>query len=841
MVSRVLLAIAIAGSALAIGSVHTATLCAVTAVLATAATFAWWDAQPMHARSAATILVVLGLVLTGYTALQSVPMPIGWLAAIAPHNADVWSRALAPLHEKGPNYAPVTLDPVATHVEVLKGIAYLLAFVTALRIAKRRDGAAFLSATVIMTGVVLAAAALLHPAFGAHKLFGVYEPGPGIAERHLAPLLNPNNLAGYLNVALCLAFAATLSPEPTVPRSIAAAIVLFLGATQIWVASRGGVVAMVLGLLIVVAIARLARSQRGRAVATLSLVAGFVAAVGATLVVIGGSEDASNELLQGDMSKLTMFVREMRMLPAVPLFGCGRGAFESAFPPFRVDVGHFTYGYPENVVMQWILEWGVPIGLMGLALTAFALPPRAVLARSTTAAGAWAGIVALAVQNLGDLGSEIPGLVLAGVICAAIVVAGSPGKRARYCIERWSVLPRRTAIAGAVAAVLGIALVAAGWGRDLHDDQNALRTALVRRASAREMHELARAAMLRHPAEPYLPFIVSLRASYANDDNPIPWVGGTLERASVYGPAHMVLARALATRSPSQARLEYRLAIQQWPDLVGMVQEEAARLVGSYQDAMELIPEGPDAPDVIERFGLAVRERLPATRVRLDAELTARVPGKPGPAVRAAEDAVRDLDLDGGPSPWCESRGDWAACVDNAVSKAQRAEVLEPDLCEPRVLHARARAAGGEGEAGLLGLELAADTVSDRLRCLQELATLARALGNVAREQSALDKVAAAGCSDDSECASALTWVAQQEDARGNSSKAMATYKRAYERAPQDDGLLGTIADHAARAGLHAEAAQDYERLAKMHPGEARWRTAEEQERSAAMKGAAGL
>jgi hypothetical protein len=40
--------------------------------------------------------------------LPCVPMPIGWLAVIAPHNADVWSRALAPLHEPGPSWAPIS-------------------------------------------------------------------------------------------------------------------------------------------------------------------------------------------------------------------------------------------------------------------------------------------------------------------------------------------------------------------------------------------------------------------------------------------------------------------------------------------------------------------------------------------------------------------------------------------------------------------------------------------------------------------------------------------------------------------------------------------------------------
>ena len=92
--SRWLLALGISGSALAVGTVHTITLCVVTGVLAVAAVLGWWGAEPMRARAPATILLFTGVGLTAYTALQCVPMPIGLLAAIAPHNAEVWSRAL---------------------------------------------------------------------------------------------------------------------------------------------------------------------------------------------------------------------------------------------------------------------------------------------------------------------------------------------------------------------------------------------------------------------------------------------------------------------------------------------------------------------------------------------------------------------------------------------------------------------------------------------------------------------------------------------------------------------------------------------------------------------------
>ncbi|MGH7297729.1 MAG: O-antigen ligase family protein, partial [Polyangiaceae bacterium] len=116
---RWVFAVALSGSALAVGSVHTVTLCIVTLALGVAACMAWWGAEPMKTRSAANLLFFTGAGLTTYTALQCVPMPIGWLKRIAPHNADIWSRALAPLHEAGPTWAPISLDPTATRVEVL--------------------------------------------------------------------------------------------------------------------------------------------------------------------------------------------------------------------------------------------------------------------------------------------------------------------------------------------------------------------------------------------------------------------------------------------------------------------------------------------------------------------------------------------------------------------------------------------------------------------------------------------------------------------------------------------------------------------------------------------------
>jgi hypothetical protein len=845
-VGRWLLAASVAGAALAVGTVHTATLCVVTVFLAAAAALTWWhaDAEPLRPRAAATLLLVTGIALTAYTALQCVPLPITWLAVVAPRNADIWSRVLAPLREAGPSWAPISLDPTATRIEALKGVAYLLAFATALRLARTRDGIAFLSNVIVVTGAALAAAALLHPAFGAQKLYGIWGPSAEVLayKRHVAPFLNPNNLAAYLNVAFCLALAATLAPDPRWPRPILAAATLFLASTQVWVASRGGVGTLVLGAALVVFISRapwLKRPER-RVLTGASLLVGLALAAGAFMLILGTSDQTSSELLETNLSKFDLARQAIRMIPAYPIFGAGRGAFESTFPAFRDSPGIWTFTHPENVVEQWLIEWGIPFGLGGMVAIVIGLRPNTVLARSSTAAGAWAAIVAVAVQNLVDLGSEIPGLVLAPVVCAAIVVGGTAGRESRWRLNRWSRSPRAVAATAVIAASCAIAGALFGISGELHDDRGALYDAAsAARGSTEEMHQLARAAMLRHPAEPYLPFMMGWHAARQRGEDPIAWIEATLERAQVYGPAHLVLARVLAGRALAQARLEYRLAIEQGPELAWVAIGEASRLVTGYYDAMELVPAGRSDVSMMGALVDALGARLPATCARLNAEIELRAPTDPGPFLVAARSSVEDLDAGEG-APWCwgPARG---GCVKAALDSAARAERLAPATCEPYVLHARASIADANVAKGLAELADAADNVRERVPCLEELATLADEAHDETRAAAALAKIAASGCTDDVECARNLAWIASVEEHKGNSRRAFTFYKRAYGRSPDNDAFLEAAARMAASSGLHTEAEDDYRRLARKHPDQPSWRSAAEQQHDAALKAAADL
>ena len=832
--SALILGLSIAGAALAVGTVHTPTLCVVTLALAVAAALAWGGADAAAMRPSATLLLMTGLALTGYTALQCVPIPMALLRIVAPHNADIWSRALAPMHEPGPSWPTLSLDPNATRVEVLKGVAYLLAFTTSLRLVRRRGGISFLSTVLVVTGLALAIAAVLHPAFGAKKLYGFITPVGQIEERHLAPFLNPNNLAAYLNIAFCIAFATAISPDPRFPRSLSGSVALMLAVTQVWVASRGGVATMVLGAAAVVVLSR-PRSLAGTG-PRLGLSLGLLVALagGAFLVGIGVMDKTSRLLTTDVRFKREVIHDAARMIPTYPIFGIGRGAFESVFPAFRHSIWIRTFSHPENVVLQWTVEWGLPVALAAFVAVGFALRPRTVLARSAAAVGPWAAILAVVTQNLVDLGTELPGLMLAVVVCAAIVTGGTAGRRASWRVEGWADAPTLVAATGIVAAVGAVLVPYLGLDGELFADETALFSAAKERTTtADEMRLLARASMLRHPAEPYLPFIVGWRAESARDDDPMPWLEATLERAPIYPAAHRVLADLLARRHPAQARLEYRLTLEQSPDLVWNVVPEAARLVGGFDDAMELLPPlGPvEAATTLEILVDHTDARLPATRVRLDAEIVARTPMAPEPAARAAADAVQDVEADS-QTPWCEGPSH-AACTARALALAKEAERLDARSCGPHALRARAEVAAGNVAAGLAALATAADQVVDRVACLQQLASIADSAHDEARWRGAVEKVASAGCTSDAECVVDLSWAAGQEEAHGKLSDALALYKRAYERAPADDDILVHVARLAATSGLHTEAAEDYERLARKQPADLRWRRAADAERGA--------
>lgn len=831
--ARWILAASLFGSAMALGAVPTIVLLVVTALLGAATWLIWAGAEPMRPRTAASLLFWTAVLLTLWTVVQAIPVPTALLKALSPQAADVWGRALLPLHEAGPHWATLSLDPVATRVQAVRGVAYLLTFVAAVRVANRREGAVFLEGVLLAAGIAIAIAAWVHPALGVNKVFGLYQPlrDPGI--RHVAPILNSNVLSGYLNIALCLAFGQAIAPRPSIPRPIAIAFVAFLVASQVWVASRGGMIGMVTGLVLCFWLSRAPghgeRSWLRGLLPVVLLVAGIA------MAVLSSSEGSWLELADSDVSKLKLGLRALHLVPLFPIFGIGRGAFESVFPFVRNDAGYLRYTNPENVVAQWATEWGVGVTVAASVAILLALRPRSALTRSPRAAGAWGALAGVGIHNLVDFSSEFPCVVLALTVCAALVTGGTSGLDTRRTMDVWAKKPRRLAWGALVATLLAVVIGLSCLGRELAEDREALRRdALDPKVSQATFYDEVRAAMLRHPAEPYLPFTGALRAARAKDDSVVGWVGRTVERAPIYGPAHLLLARALSSRSPAQARLEYRIAGEQ----TGVAETEVLRLVHSYDDATEVILHGAGRADSLAIVAQDLRHRLPATTERLDVELGRLDPSSLYLALREADGAQSDL-KDGEAAPWCFD--DRKGCLDKALRLAARVERLAPSSCDGFYFHAEALLAAGDAPGAVKELSEATGKVTDRTYCLERLAEVARLAKADPPLSETLDQISHAGCAEVKECVGNLRWVADFEQARGNRRRALSMLQRAAERDPGNEQILTEVAELASAVDLHAEALRAYEDLARLHPENPLWQAAIAAERTALLGGSAKL
>ncbi len=147
------------------------------------------------------------------------------------------------------------------------------------------------------------------------------------------------------------------------------------------------------------------------------------AAAAAFIGAIALSDVAGDRLLSRDLVKLDVARMSIPLVKSSPWFGAGRGAFESVFSSVREGTIYATFTHPEDGVVQWLVEWGVPVSLAGAVLLGWALRPQIVLRAVHPAIGVWAAIVVAVISDLVDFHLEVPGVVALVIVCVAIVVS----------------------------------------------------------------------------------------------------------------------------------------------------------------------------------------------------------------------------------------------------------------------------------------------------------------------------------------------------------------------------------------------------------------------------------
>lgn len=804
------LGLTVVGSMLAVGSVHPPWVIAFAAIAIATGTLAI-VLGAIRARDLPPPAAILAA-LAGYTALQCTPLPVTWTAALSPHAAEVWLRAAAPLGDAPPAWAPLSIEPGATALEALKWLSYAAVFTAAARLASRRGPSLGLG-LVFASAVGAALVALLHAATAAERLYGLYTPLAARPPWSLAPLLNPNNLAGYLNLGFFCGAGWLLTERRPGPRTLAALLAAITLAVSVLSASRGGLAALLLGLLLLVPV--LWRSLRGverhprrRLVAAIPLVS--AALTGALLFLLGTTPRVLRELVEETTGKLLLAAWTRPMIADHLWFGVGRGAYETAFPPYRAGAGHVVFQYAENFVVQWVAEWGAavaPLALLGLAWTL--RPGRLRAGRHPVTASAAVGMIALLAQNLVDLGLEVASLGFA--VAAVLGSLWGAGRATDTRPPDGEVEPRVTAPAVGLAALGGVALIAAAaFGtHPVETERHRLQAAFLAtdRADpaglARFSTELA-AAVRAHPGDPFLPLLGALQAR-RRGENPLPWLNRALARDPSAGRPYLLLAQTLVRRGATgQALLAASEAAARDATLTRAAATAATAATRDAEALLRAAPAGRAGIPFLIACAHALRpDRAGAARLALLEDAVERAPEDPRPRVELARDVTALLHQPAPGTPCAAA--DAARCAALVEAQVAALERLLPDAPEATLARASLLLATDRPRDALELLAARCERWPTSTACLHLLVEAADRADDPDQMAAGAERLLAAACGTRAACAAAARSCAQRHVRRGGWHEAARYFERAAAESDAAADWEGA-ADAAIRSGELARA-----------------------------------
>jgi O-antigen ligase len=401
-----------------------------------------WRRRPLPALP--LVWPLAGLV--ALAAFQLVPLPAAVHRLLAPGSASLWHPAEPVAADVlGAEARPISIAPEATRRSLgLLAAIVGLALLSAPALSRRR--------TAIAVAVAIAVAGLGVALFGivSHLLFPTLLYGrlavPTVSP--FGPFVSKNHFAGYVEMAalLTLGLALGLADQSRRPPSFlswiegprAGRVLAAFGASMTMILallvcqSRGGAIALAGGLLGLAALRlRKPRTLGGRN-ATIAVVS--LLALGAGLVYLVLPQ-RSRDRLEGlgravedpaGAFRLGVWKDGLRAGAASPLVGFGLGTFGDALPSCKTSAGELRVEHAENEAVEQLVESGL-LGL-GLSVVALLLLLRGLAARGPDvsrlhdglAAGAGAGVVALAVHGLVDFNLHVPSNALLFALLVAL-------------------------------------------------------------------------------------------------------------------------------------------------------------------------------------------------------------------------------------------------------------------------------------------------------------------------------------------------------------------------------------------------------------------------------------
>ena len=268
--------------------------------------------------------------------------------------------------------------------------------------------------------------------------------------RPFGPFVNRNDFAGWLIMAIPLTVGYGIARmqsrhragEPVDASTLVdskslwlAMAVCLMAAGLLGSLSRSGLVGAFAGLVFFALISwrRVTARRAGLAIAGLAL----ALAIASAYADMGA---LSTRFMEGSVSeglsgRLSIWRQTMPIVRDFWPFGAGAGTYQAVMVPYQTMSRYFTISHADNEFLQILAEGGLLLGLpVALVLLAGGVVVAKRLREDRTPifwlrAGAAAGIVALAVQNMVEMTLRVPANCVLFAICAAVAMHDNTAER----------------------------------------------------------------------------------------------------------------------------------------------------------------------------------------------------------------------------------------------------------------------------------------------------------------------------------------------------------------------------------------------------------------------------
>ncbi len=774
-VGAVLIASQVCAATLLLGAVHTPVVLG----LAVSASI---GLLLLRRQVAITPAVALLAALAVTSLLQSTPIPPALAAILDADLARTWEQAQRLLGVSG--WHPLALEPASARLEALKLLIYASTWACAHSYA-RRHGTRPAANLVFWLCLSVAVLTIGHRIVGASAVYGVYKTQWGVQP---APLINPNNLSGLLNLGAFCGLGMALSRRVNSAARLSYGIgVACLAATSVLTGSRAGSVTLLLGL-VTVGLLVVRRLPDAQSRLQLGALVGGTLILGASFATSALSHSTLAELTTSSTVKLQLFGWALELIQHHPWVGVGPGGFSAEVSRFSGNAFHTVFPSAENWPLSWAAAWGIVVGGVAALALAAALDPRRLLRRSDNSRlTLYAGGVVLTIQNLFDLGFEVPGVVLPLIVMLASLWATRKhqGGERKWVRAPW-------ASYGLAALIAGAAVLVSVLPKELpHDCRKRLSQDL---KSPRFFQQLSD-ALLQHPGDAHLLRLGGAALAASGRPDSIRWINASLRRDPKGGRSYLLLAGVLQRRGATdQALVTLREAIVSEPQLTRKAVRLALRWAPG--DASRIVPRGESgAPVLLE---LARVSKSVPKRIDYSLEAARRAPEQADGLLLAVEVLARAVHDD---SAHCAARKQ--QCLNEA---AQHLEVASRLTSTERLATARGWLYLAQGRAQEAFSELLAHCprTSAGASCLSLLLRVGATL-SVEQHERASHAFLDAQCVDNRRCAHAEFQVGQSYQSRGAHTLAFEAYRNHAKRIPSAQNWLG-VARAAQRAKLSSEA-----------------------------------